>query len=100
MPWVLFTIAQGAIEAVEINYIFVDKNQQTETDNIFFLTLKINSECHCRNMAILDLWNSVSSVNVIVQFDIKNMKKSVLRDLLKFVHGFQFCAEGWIFFIT
>ena len=37
MPWVLFTIAQGAIEAVEINYIFVDKNQQTETDNIFFL---------------------------------------------------------------
>ena len=55
MPWVLFTIAQGAIEAVEINYIFVDKNQQTETDNIFFLTLKINSECHCRNMAILDL---------------------------------------------
>ena len=35
--WVLFTIAQGAIEAVEINYIFVDKNQQSETDNIFFL---------------------------------------------------------------
>ena len=35
--WVLFMIAQGAIEAVEINYIFVDKNQQTETDNIFFL---------------------------------------------------------------
>ena len=25
------------IEAVEINYIFVDKNQQSETDNIFFL---------------------------------------------------------------
>ena len=73
--WVLFTIAQGAIEAVEINYIFVDKNQQTETDNIFFLTLKINSECHCRNMAILDLWNSVSSVNVIVQFDIKKHEK-------------------------
>ena len=49
------TRCKRLIEAVEINYIFVDKNQQTETDNIFFLTLKINSECHCRNMAILDL---------------------------------------------